>query len=85
MSYIQVYIQAIDKQIKLKRRYNEILGRVKELEQYIDNSGLPLAEREQKLSEWKALVEDLKALLGSIEHYTGEEMLEGFKYTLKGE
>lgn len=67
---------------ELKAKYNRLLVRVKKGEEYLDNSDIPLDEREKSIPLFIQLTRDASALFQQIKQlgvaYTQEEYTNGF-------
>ena len=66
----------------LKAKYNNLLKRQRLLETFLDNAAVPIAKREAKLPEFRAVLAEMNRLLFQIVEagyiLRREEVLEGF-------
>lgn len=66
-----------------KEQYNELLSRYKNAEEYLDNPGIELSEREKYIPLALEIVGKMNKLLKQIVEYTEHEMLNGFELEIK--
>ena len=64
---------------KEKKQYNELLARYKNAEEYLDNAGIELSEREKHIPLALEVIKELNRLLQEIKVYNENEVLHGFK------
>jgi len=64
---------------KEKKQYNELLARYKNAEEYLDNAGIELSEREKHIPLALEVIKELNRLLQEIKAYSENEVLHGFK------
>jgi hypothetical protein len=67
---------------ELKTHYNKLIKRYKAGVEYIDNSHIPIEEREKWVLEYKKLIEQLNGFLNEFEkigvEVSDDETLNGF-------
>lgn len=68
---------------KQKQRYNELLSRFKNAEEYLDNAGIELSEREKHIPLALEVINKMNILLHQIKKYTEHEVLHGFTLEVK--
>lgn len=66
-----------------KQRYNELLARFRKAEEYLDNPGIELSERERHIPLALEIIGNMNKLLKQIEKYTEHEVLHGFTLEVK--
>ncbi len=69
----------------LKSEYNFHLAKLRELETYLDNKGIPQDTREESLPAFKKLSHKLSNLLNAIGTYAHEEVANGFEIKTQGQ
>ncbi len=62
-----------------KQRYNELLARFGKAQEYLDNAGIELSEREKHIPLALEIIKELNHLLQEIKVYNENEVLHGFK------
>lgn len=69
--------------LALKKQYNQLLHRHNEGKLYIDNTNIPLADREKQIPLFIQICEKLNDILIELKKYnvkfTDEDVLTGFK------
>lgn len=66
-----------------KKQYNELLSRYKNAEEYLDNPGIELSEREKHIPLALEIIGNMNKLLNQIKTYTEHEVLNGFALEVK--
>lgn len=61
-----------------KKEYNKLLQRYKKAEEYFDRTDIAQETKEKYLDDFIEVLNGLNYLLGKIEIYTNQEVLEGF-------
>ena len=62
-----------------KENYNKLLKRYDKANEYFDRSDVSQIDKEKFLDDFQEVLKGLNYLLGKIELYTNQEILEGFK------
>ena len=62
-----------------KEEYNKLLKRYDKANEYFDRSDVSQIDKEKFLDDFQEVLKGLNYLLGKIELYTNQEILEGFK------
>lgn len=62
-----------------KKEYNKLLKRYDKANEYFDRSDISQVDKEKFLDDFQEVLKGLNYLLGKIELYTNQEILEGFK------
>lgn len=66
-----------------KKQYNELLSRYNNAEEYLDNPGIELNERERHIPLALEVINKMNILLQQIKNYTEHEVLHGFTLEVK--